>query len=84
MLIIEFAQSLLNKMGTEDKQRHKDKDSIRMKPRMMEWLLKHLHSGKPQNLELSDFLSGQGLISICTSRYVVHFQILICSSIFMQ
>ena len=31
MLIIEFAKSLLYKLGTEDERKRKDKDNIRMK-----------------------------------------------------
>ena len=64
MLIIEFAQSLLNKLGTEDERKRKDKDNIRMKLRMVGQLLKQFNSEKPQHVELSNFITGQCFMTV--------------------
>ena len=64
MLIIEFAQSLLDKLGTEDERKRKDKDYIRMKLRIVGQLLKHFISEKLQHVELSNFITGQCFMTV--------------------
>ena len=64
MLIHEFAQSLLDKLGTEAEQRRKNKDNIRTKLRTVGRLLKHLNTGKLQHEELSNFINGRRFMTV--------------------
>ena len=49
---------MLEKLGTEDEQRKKDKDNIRTKVQSVGRLLKHLNNTKSLPLTLSEYLTG--------------------------
>ena len=62
ILIREFAMALLEKLGTTEEQRRKDKDNIRTKVRTLGRLLKHLNEKRQKTKEdiltLSDYITG--------------------------
>ena len=58
-LIVEFAKSLLGRLGEEDEQRLKDMDTIRTKVRTIGRLLKYLTEKHETTQPLSKFICGQ-------------------------
>ena len=59
VLIREFIRGLVNKLGTEDEQRRKDKDNIRTKVRAVARLLKALNEKTGETKSLIEYIRPQ-------------------------
>jgi len=57
-LIREFTMTLLDKIGSQEEQRKKDKDNIRTKVRTVARIVKKLKENKVNSLKLSEFIAG--------------------------
>ena len=69
MLIREFANAMLERIGSEEDQRRKDQDNARTKVRTVGRLLIKLNEGKPkeEKKDLSSFITGNGFSKIVDS-----------------